>query len=212
MTKRAAEKLNSRRGYSMAEVLIMVAILMVLSGFGFVSLISFQNKMNLKEADDTAKAIFMAAQNNLTEAWATGELEENSLDHPVDTDEDLFFGYSLGGTKYLACSYDGHRGVNLHEINDVVGDLLLPFGSIDETVRTGFSYAIVYDRRKAEVRQVFCCRNNRDLSEDDLVLKLIAFPDYLQDEKRDNDWRIKQAKEAGNDGESVFLGYYGVTE
>ena len=66
-------KKNRRQaGFTMAELLIVIAIILIVAGFGFVNVIRYQKDLKLKECDDIARQIFIAAQNQLTASAASG--------------------------------------------------------------------------------------------------------------------------------------------
>ena len=50
---------KNRSGFTLAEVLIVVAIMAILANFGFVAVSHYNKRMTLLEMDDTAKKIFL---------------------------------------------------------------------------------------------------------------------------------------------------------
>ena len=62
------KKLRSDRGVSLAEVLLVVAIVLVLAGIALIAVFAYQRSMAQLERDGIAKEIFVAAQNHLTAA------------------------------------------------------------------------------------------------------------------------------------------------
>ena len=64
---------KNSNGFTMAEMLITVAIIVILCGFGFVAVIAHQRNLKRMEMDETAQEIFIAAQNHLTAARASGQ-------------------------------------------------------------------------------------------------------------------------------------------
>jgi len=148
------DKNRKVRGFTMAEMLIVVAIIMVLSGVAFIAVMSHQRSMAQLERDTVAKEIFVAAQNHLTMAESQGYLpdEEGSVnfgnaEDPVPTvtgrENSNVYSFSVsGGSDFTG---------------DSVLDLMLPFGSIDDTVRSGGSYIIRYQAKPATVLDVFYC-------------------------------------------------------
>jgi prepilin-type N-terminal cleavage/methylation domain-containing protein len=81
-------------GFSMGELLVVVAILVILMGLGFVALIQYQRTLKQLELDGIAKEIFVAAQNHLTMADSQGLLE-GKTDGTADAEKDVY--YFVGG-------------------------------------------------------------------------------------------------------------------
>ena len=124
----------------MAELLIVVAVITVLSGIGFVSVQSYQRSMALLERDAIAKEIFVAAQNHLT--MADGQ------------------GYMGVDAENIALSDDGTHlvlfdGSNTDPDAAKMLAVMLPFGAIDETVRGAGRYYIHYQTNPGRVLDVF---------------------------------------------------------
>lgn len=121
---------------------MVVAILVILMGLGFVALIQYQRTLKQLELDGIAKEIFVAAQNHLTMADSQGLLE-GKAEGTADADkEDVY--YFVGGQD----------GTSPDDGNTVLS-LMLPFASVDETVRAGGSYVIRYQKTGARVLDVF---------------------------------------------------------
>ena len=124
---------------------MVVAILVILMGLAFVGL--FQHQRNLKqlELDGIAKEIFVAAQNHLTMADSQGLLDGKTDEATVgisDTETGIF--YFVAG-----------QGGTSPDTAGTVLSLMLPFASVDETVRAGGSYVIRYQKTGARVLDVF---------------------------------------------------------
>lgn len=69
-------------GFSLAEMLIVVAIIGVLMGVSFVAVQSHQRSSTRLEFDTIAREIFFAAQNHLTSVESQGYLQQNQFGHP----------------------------------------------------------------------------------------------------------------------------------
>ena len=144
------QKIKNRRGMTMAEVLIVVAIIGVLAGVSFIAVMNYLRSMAQLERDGIAKEIFVAAQNNLTAAKGEGYL---GIGGEGGT------GYGTPGTL----TDDADNDVYYYVVNagvitgsgDEIFPLMLPFGAIDETVRMGGSYLIRYQRSSGLVLDVF---------------------------------------------------------
>lgn len=160
MTNAIKKRLN-KKGFTLAEVLVTVAIIIILAGVTFVSVAQYQKNLRLMEMDGTAKEIFIAAQNHLSVAKASGDLDR--LKSASGT-TDSAIGTMLDSTSVSA--YAGHTdGEYYSVIHNVTSgsesytpaegkqilDMMLPFGALDETVATGGNYAIVYELKSASV-------------------------------------------------------------
>ena len=144
------KKLKNRFGMTMAEVLIVVAILAVLFGVAFIAVNNHQRSLGQLERDGIAKEIFVAAQNHLTVAYGEGYLGL--------TDPD---GGSVTVNPFGTKAGDGSYYFVVNGSTDAaVFDQILPFGSIDETVRAGGSYLIRYQKETGTVLDVFYCTTN----------------------------------------------------
>ena len=62
--KKTGRKLNS--GFSLGEMMAVVAIMAILAAFATVGVIQYQRNLTLLEYDNTAEEIFLAAQNRLS--------------------------------------------------------------------------------------------------------------------------------------------------
>jgi len=143
-------KLKSRIGMTMAEMLIVVAIIAVLGGVAFISVWNHQRSLGQLERDGIAKEIFVAAQNHLTAAFGEGYLgleepESNSAPNPFGSKD------STGAYYYVVNSSDSSYST------PAVFEQMLPFGSVDETVRAGGSYIVRYQKETGTVMDVFYC-------------------------------------------------------
>ena len=138
-------KTRNSSGFTMAEMLIVVAIILVLAGVAFIAVQNHQRSMAQLERNAIAKELFVAAQNHLTMAESEG--------YSTQSPEDDFF-----GTKVTETDKDGKPAVAYYVVGPSAGNILdqmLPFGSIDETVRAGGSYLIHYQTNPARIMDVF---------------------------------------------------------
>lgn len=136
-------KTRRNLGFTMAELLIVVAIIIILSGVSFIAVQRHQRSLAQLERNSIAKEIFIAAQNHLTMVESQGFLAGNgTVDFGTPDNSD-------STKKNVYCAATGSSTGIL--------DLMLPFGSIDETVRAGGSYLIRYQTNPARVLDVYYC-------------------------------------------------------
>lgn len=193
-------RMKSKKGFTLAELLIVIAIIGILAGFGFVQVAAQQRRLKLKEADEIAKEIFMASQNYLKASWVNGELSSKMADSLLPAD---YFGTRVAdeGDVFDAVSYaDRSNGTRSSE-EKVIGQLLLPFGSIDESVRMGGSYLIRYDRATTTILDVFYSENGDGItgSGDTTYSSLKSLTAKSKEE------RIQAARASSGN----YIGYYG---
>lgn len=193
-------KIRKNKGFTLAEVLIVVALIGVLSGVAFIAVWSHLRSMAQLERDTIAKEIYVAAQNHLTSAKSQGYLN-------LKIDEYGIPGTSTGDQD----PKDKNRIVSYYLVAPNVGstyqkiyDLMLPFGAVDETVLAGGSYIIRYQPTSASVLDVFyCVKSGRFAIEDgfsnDDYTKLMS--SYYGDDK-------KNARRSYEDSDAV-IGWYG---
>ena len=138
-------KQKRNRGFTLAELLIVVAIIGILAGVSFIAVYNYQRSMHQLEYDGFAKEIFIAAQNHLTMADSQGLVKNSSNPGtPADGYTDLVSKESKSDVYYFVVPGD----------SESILSLMLPRFSIDETVRGG-SYMIIYQRSTATVLDVF---------------------------------------------------------
>ena len=159
--EKAKRRLTGVHGFTMAEMLIVVAIIAVLGGVSFIAVNRYQRSMGQLERDAIAKQIFVAAQNHLSAAKGEGYLGKTTEESVAGMHEadDVYYvvvnhGKTLSGTDAFASVSTRGRAVE-----PVINDML-PFGSIDETIRTGGNYIIRYYREAGMVKDVFYCSAN----------------------------------------------------
>ena len=167
---------RSKRGFTLQEMLLVIAIFAILAGLAIPGVIALQRSLHMKKLDEYARQIYVAAQNELTEMKSSGrlelfakELEQKKLrldqkpqDYPdpaesedADSWKDLFYVNSADEvcTNYLLRVDDSlrtateHGGEFILELNPISGDVYSAFYAED-----GFTYDQVQalaDRKKA---------------------------------------------------------------
>ncbi|MCH3960596.1 MAG: type II secretion system GspH family protein [Solobacterium sp.] len=160
---------SGKKGFTLAELLIVIAITGILVSFGFVEITKYQRKLKRLEMDNTAREIFVAAQNHLTASktsgvWQTAYYKDSKVS--INTSNEWQQSISATALKddsisstekhdyyYVIYNSSSYQDA-LTSQKSVLGQLL-PFGSVDETVRTDGSYIIVFDAYTESVYGVF---------------------------------------------------------
>ena len=161
MSNSTKNRLN-KKGFTLAEVLVTVAIILILAGVTFVSVVQYQKNLRLMEMDGTAKEIFIAAQNHLSVAKASGDLDRLAEKASATGTTDSPIGTKLSSAPAYAGNGGGDYYYVIHNItsgtesctpsgSDAILQMMLPFGALDETVSVSGNYAIVYELKSASV-------------------------------------------------------------
>lgn len=191
---------RSDKGFTMMEMLVAVAIMVILMGVAFLAVINYQRTMKRLELDQTAREIFVAAQNHLTMAQSQGLLED------LDAENRGYHDEKASANEY--CLFV--NGADDYADGDAVPilNLMLPPFSLDDTVRTGGSYVIRYNWKTATVRDVFYSDHsnlsNATFSNADYAL-LFTDPGYAGDEAAKSQSRL----DGYDDDRNKILGWYG---
>ena len=193
---------KNSNGFTMAEMLITVAIIVILCGFGFVAVIAHQRNLKRMEMDETAQEIFIAAQNHLTAARASGQWSSFLEKTAAEGQE---------GSRGTAISYErsdynkasdadaaSRKFYYFTTENTAVKNgaeaFILPEGSIDETLR-GHHFYVEYDAASGTVFGVFYTDSDHAITADDAKTVSRTDPDARRDYKAD--------------GKRTIIGYYG---
>lgn len=138
-------KLKAKFGFTMAETLLVVAIIGILAAVIFVSVVNYLRSSTKLEYDGYSKSIFVAAQNHLSMAEHEGYLGRSDFGIAESDDGDIRYFVVINGVLQLPSGVDA---------SDCIFDLMLPSMAIDDTVRSG-SYIIRYQKSAAQVLDVF---------------------------------------------------------
>ena len=196
------DKMRDKLGLTMAEVLIVIAIIAVLGGVSFISVNRYQRSLGQLERDGIAKQIFIAAQNHLTAAFGEG-----------------YLGITEYGTEGTATG-DSDKGVYYYIVNkgrvssggQNMFDLMLPFGSIDETIRLGGSYLIRYQPKTGTVMDVFYCSSPETASPEQFNYALGTNADDYTTVVGLRDTELENHKPDRRDWDKRILGWLGGAE
>lgn len=153
------QKFKKKNGFTMAEMLVVVAIIAVLSAVTFIAVQRYQRSLARLERDSIAKEIFVAAQNHLTMLESQGYFRK---EEKKAVDDEGPFGKSetaveeSGGIYYITVN---QRNADPSASQNIL-DRVLPAGAADETVLSGGSYVIRYQANPGLVLDVFYCSCN----------------------------------------------------
>ena len=194
---------KNSNGFTMAEMLITVAIIVILCGFGFVAVIAHQRNLKRMEMDETAQEIFIAAQNHLTAARASGQwssfLEKTAAEGQKGSrgtvmsykpsDYDKVSDADAESRKFYYFTTESAEAVK-----NGAEALILPEGSIDETLR-GHHFYVEYDAASGTVFGVFYTDSDHAITAENAQAVSRTDPDARRDYKVD--------------GKRTIIGYYG---
>ena len=151
-------------GFTLAEFLVVIAITTILAGVSFVTAIHYQSRLRRLEMDQNCKRRFFLGsprkpglEPGKKAGWKSGTASGRiSGSEDPDSEDKLGLTLSSGSEEkqglYYILYQPGDEGNN--DTEDI-RQRLLPFGSIDETVRTDGSYAIGYNPKEGTVREVW---------------------------------------------------------
>ena len=198
-------KWRNKQGMTMAELLIVVAIIGVLSGVAFIAVWNYQRSMGQLERDGIAKQIFIAAQNHLAAARGEGYLGISGFGTKGKATDDVDASGKSKGNYYFVVTR-GSVSAEGTDKADEIFDLMLPLGALDETIRASGSYLIRYNKDSGTVMDVFYCtttgspsRFNHTLTPGDEYVTVLSLAG------EDN----KSQRRTYVSGDNSILGWYG---
>jgi prepilin-type N-terminal cleavage/methylation domain-containing protein len=130
---------RTKKGFTLAEMMIVIAILLILAALIFVGIQRHLRTLEKLQRDSYAKELFIVAQNHLSMAKAQNYLGCDTYGTVDPTDSGIYY--------YVV------PGDSLTDSKSVLS-LMLPPGSIDETVRSG-SYVIRYHKESGQILDCF---------------------------------------------------------
>ena len=184
-------------GFTVAELLTVVAILAILAAIVGVSVANYLRNLTLTEYDNAAKSIYVAAQNNLADLQASGEWDANK--------NGVYTGKAeVAGEK--AAEPTAQRTDDNNETQDdglhyfyVTAEFaresgMLPQGTVDADVWNQ-DFIIEYCYETATVYGVFYTEESQT-----------SLNGFYEKGKQDIDIRSKEERKKSG---SVLVGYYG---
>ncbi len=193
-------------------MLIVVGILVVLLGVGFVALMNHMRNLHQKEMDGQAKEIFVAAQNHLSMAYSQGYLGKIAF-KDVNGVETSTGDFGTAEDAEKGIFYFITTGVSAFG-SDTVLDQMLPVASVDETARTGGSYIIRYQKEPARVLDVFYVstsgRYSHTFSSDEYNLMMELRDEGSESHRNErNKYDFPPTADGVKGDQGVVIGYYG---
>ncbi len=147
---------RSKLGFTLAELLLVIAIVAILVALGVTGFVALRQNIIIAKYDDLAREIYVAAQNQLTRMEANG-LDQIALDAlangtPIPSEPS---DYKDSGSNNPAWEdvKDSYRYAN--KINNQPMTVLLPLGTVADSVRTNGFYTIEYNVQTRTVYGVF---------------------------------------------------------
>lgn len=204
MKFKTAKKRNN--GFTLVEMLAVTAIVVILLAVGMVAVVHYARWLRITELDNSAREIYLAAENRAVLLSAGGRLEAQVAQAGGDEDHKVTPpGKDKGATPLAAGGdvvqadefryiyYDGTAGGSG---GGVVSDLtdLLPQGAIDPALRKGCFY-IVYEVKAGSVADVFYAEETAELEDEGDFAQFYT------------DWR-ESSRQKRLDNQKMF-GYYG---
>ena len=196
--KNLKNRRKGKAGFTMSELLIVVAIVIVLFAVAVLSLVTIQKNLRQKELDSKAEILYVAAQNRMSELRAGGyeslyqydESKDNGvakvglipLDAPEEDEEDAI----TKDTLYYVVSKD-------RESDGMAAASVLPESSVDAELWNNH-WVIEYDPESGSVYGVFY--SEEEITSGDASTTL---PTYL------NRMRVRQTRLHNG----AKIGYYG---
>ena len=196
--KNLKNRRKGKAGFTMSELLIVVAIVIVLFAVAVLSLVTIQKNLRQKELDSKAEILYVAAQNRMSELRAGGyeslyqydEKKDNGvakvglipLDAPEEDEEDAI-------TKDTLCYVVSADRTS----NDMAAASVLPESSVDAELWNNH-WVIEYDPESGSVYGAFY--SEEEITSGDASTTL---PTYL------NRMRVRQTRLHNG----AKIGYYG---
>lgn len=183
MEQRKQKKKRGRAAFTLVEFLAVTAIVSILAALSFVAVSRYQRQLRRMEMDQTAKEIFLAAQNHLTLEVSDGTIprllsmdarnafseEEKTSKLGIWAEHNVLEEDETSGTGdvYVVIYRPGMKDASAAENpTEEIRARLLPFGSVDETVRADGSYLILYEPEAGLVREVWYSDRYQFVAED----------------------------------------------
>lgn len=218
---------HNRKGFSLVEMLTAVAILAILVSISIVGVIGYMNNLKATEMDSAARQIFVAAQNHLTQAKASGQWDafvsnptgSTTTDSGITLDEARTIGELIPEmpSDFTSDAWDNskerYRYIEFTEETALLQSsalkYLLPFGALEEDIRTDGHYVIEYDAVAGNVYGVFYTDSNLPLEYSKVIKKLNETKGDVSGRSNTREGSKIRARYLDVDGNKYTVGYYG---
>ena len=231
-TLRQVQQHNNRKGFTLAELLVTVGILAILLSLTLVAVNAYNSRLKLLQMDNTAKDIFIVAQNHLTAAEVSGKLgvyvddagisadgrlgtqmgEEPSDFTDAKADAGLSSDLTWNDGDYYYIDYypstnanagGNSTSANTQKLDDTILKYMLPNASIQDDIRTMDHYIIEYNAKTGNVYGVFYTDSSKGLTYSDVTA--LSTAGGRADTSAGKEARRTYSNSKGKD----IIGYYG---
>ena len=201
------QRMKSKKGFTLVEMVLVIAILAVILAFAVPGVDSYVKRIKLMELDDSARSIFMAAQNKLMTLRSSGKslnfegaelvpIENVPEDFRKDDEGNLRdFADSKNPPKFTYIKSDDLKKIPEGDSN------IISLGAIEDQLYSN-EFVIEYDAATGTVFGVFYTEDDGALEEayTEDTIKSIWRSGINEDGKDEFEERLK---------EPHLIGYYG---
>ncbi len=220
------KRLREKKGYTLAELLVVIGIMGVLAAISFVAVSHYRKTLKLLEMDKTAQEIYIAAQNHFTQASTGSKFKEDvkkslaggseinlgtkMTAKPADWDDAEYGSWDDVKDDMYYIQYNCSLGSDSDDLlNDSLLRYVLPYGAIDDTIRKDCQYVIEYNAASDAVYAVYYTDSTDEQLFEEAVLQASAGDANAWQYRNDpSNGATNRSRTAYNSGK-VIIGYYG---